>query len=263
MSTETITTTDVGQARRIGFYLFGGLFVAFSIFAFWIMSGILPYVFTGWFQPEALGIHQLHETMASAFFWSILAGMIFTLVRPAHTISALRQTLTILMAFALLLLATGNLMEPLMLISILLVLSIVTAVLHPARADLIRVLGRVNRWSLGLVVVALIPLLSYAMTQFMTQAGAAPADPHAEVGHWAIMGGYALAIVICGLLASLRSPGWRVPAWSAGVLAFLLGLASLLLPTQASSVGTLWAALAIVWGVVFIAANELTATKTS
>lgn len=251
---------EVGHKRQIGFYVAGGLFLLISLGFFGLMANILTPVFTGWFQAAELGIHQLHEILGSAFFWSLIAGMIFTLVRPAQTISALRQTVAMLAGFVLLLLASlsENLMGPLVMMSILFVLAVVTAALHPARHKILRLHGRARPWLLGLVAVAAIPLLNYAFTQLQSQIGASPGDPHAEVGHWTIMSGYALAIVIYGLLAGLGSAGWRVPAWSAGIMAILFGLASLLLPTQASSIGANWGPVAIVWGIVFVATAELT-----
>lgn len=257
------SSEKVGRKRRIGFYAAAGLFLLISIAFFGLMANVLTYAFTGWFQAAELGIHQLHETLASAFFWSLIAGMIFTLVRPARTIGAIRQTLAILAAFVLILLASlsENLMGPLVMMSILLTLAVVTAALHPARQEILRLRERVQPWLLGLTVVAAVPLLPYALGQLQIQIGASAGDPHAEVGHWTIMSGYALAIVICGLLASLRSAGWRVPAWSAGILAVWFGLASTLFATQASAAGATWGIAAVIWGVLFVAAAEWTAAR--
>ena len=253
----------VGWKRRLGFYAAGGLFLLVSLAFFGLMAGILTYAFTGWFQAAELGIHQLHEILGSAFFWTLIAGMAFTVARPAETISALRQTLLMLVAFLLLLLASfsENLMGPLVMMSLLFVLTVATAALHPARDKILRWKGRLQPWLLGLTVAGAIPLLPYALNQLQIQIGASAGDPHAEVGHWTIMSAYGVAIVLYGLLASLRSVGWRVPAWSAGILAVLFGLASLVLPAQASSVGATWGIAAVIWGVLFVAAAEWTAAR--
>lgn len=265
MSSQATITSErsregVGWQRRIGFYVAGGLFLLISLGFFGLMAGILAYAFTGWFSAAELGVHQLHETLASALFWSFIAGMAFTVARPAQMISALRQTGLMLAAFIVLLLASFSeaLMGPLVMMSILLVLTAITAALHPARGALFRLREGIQPWLLGLTVVAAIPLLPYALNQLQIQIGASAGDPHAEVGHWMIMSAYGVAIVLYGLLASLRSAGWRVLAWSAGILAVLFGVASLLLPTQASSVGAMWGAASVVWGVLFIAAAEWT-----
>ena len=248
----------VGWKRRLGFYGAGGLFLLVSLAFFGVMAGILTHAFSGWFQAAELGIHQLHEILGSAFFWSFIVAMIVTVVRPAEAISALRQVLAVLAAFILALLASLSeaLMGPLVMMSLLFVLAVATAALHPARQELLRLRGRVQPWLMGFTAVAAVPLLPYAVNQLQIQIGASPGDPHAEFGHWTIMGGYALAIVIYGGLASLRGAGWRVPAWSAGILAVLFGAASLLLPAQASSVGATWGIAAVIWGVLFVGAAE-------
>lgn len=268
MSSQATITSErsqegIGWQRRIGFYVAGGLFLLISLGFFGLMAGVLAYAFTGWFSAAELGVHQLHETLASALFWSLIAGMAFTVVRPARTISALRQTGFMLAAFIVLLLASFSeaLMGPLVMMSILFVLTATAAALHPARHKLLRLREGIQPWLLGLTVVAAIPLLPYALNQLQIQIGASPGDPHAEVGHWMIMSAYGVAIVLYGLLASLGSTGWRVPAWSAGILAGLFGVASLLLPTQASSVGAMWGTASVVWGVLFIAATEWTAAR--
>lgn len=264
MSSEmTITGSDrdaqVNRARRIGFYVTGGLFLLMCLAFFALLPDppILPLIVTGWFQPEALGIHQLHETLASGLFWSIVVGMLFTVARPAKTISALRQTLGILLAMVLLVFVSGNLMEPTVMMTVLFVVAGVTAALHPARERLLRLQGGVQPWMLLLAGGAAVPLLGYAFAQLQMQIGASAADEHAAFGHWALMSGYALAIVICGVLGSLRSGGWRVPTWTAGILAVLFGLATFILPGQASGVSSTWGLLAIAWGLVFIVAGEI------
>lgn len=261
--TQERSQEGVGWKRRIGFYVTGGLFLLVSLAFFGLMAGILTYAFTGWFQAAELGIHQLHEILGSAFFWSFIAAMIFTVARPAQTISALRQTVAVLAAFVVALMASlsETLMGPLVMTSLLLALAVATAALHPARGELLRLHERVEVWLLGLTAVAAVPLLPYGLNQLQTQIGASPGDPHAAVGHWTIMSGYALAIVIYGVLASLRSPGWRVPAWSAGILAVVFGAGSLLMPAQASSVGATWGAAAVVWGVLFVVVGEWTAAR--
>lgn len=268
MSSQATITRErpqegISWQRRIGFYAAGGLFLLISLAFFGLMAGVLAYAFTGWFQAAELGIHQLHEILASALFWSLIAGMAFTVARPTATIGALRQTLFMLAAFLLLLLASFSeaLMGPLVMMSILFVLTVVTAALHPARHEVLHLRNGVQPWLLGLTVLAAIPLLPYALNQLQIQIGASPGDPHAEVGHWMITSAYGFAVVLYGLLASLRSAGWRVPAWSAGILAVLFGVASLVMPTQASSVGATWGVAALIWGVLFVAAAEWTAAR--
>jgi hypothetical protein len=66
-----------------------------------------------------------------------------------------------------------------------------------------------------------------------------------------------MKIIFLGLFASLKWPGWRVPAWGAAFSLFMLGLTSLLMPNQASSVGELWGTLAILTSFAFVSVAEL------
>jgi hypothetical protein len=81
-------------------------------------------------------------------------------------------------------------------------------------------------------------------------------DSHAAQGHYGLMVAMSVTLLVYGLFASAAPTGWRFSAWSAGGLAVVFGLSSVVYPFQASSLGTTWGALAIVWGVVFIAASE-------
>jgi hypothetical protein len=70
------------------------------------------------------------------------------------------------------------------------------------------------------------------------------------------MAAVAIAVVLLGLLAAARTQGWRLPAWSAGTAAIIVGLASCVLPDVPGSVGQACGALAVVWGVLFVAVAE-------
>jgi hypothetical protein len=75
-------------------------------------------------------------------------------------------------------------------------------------------------------------------------------------GHWSAMGAFGLIVLGLAGVGSLRPPGWRVPAWCAGLSAILYGSASFANPGDASSATGVWALLAIAWGVAFILATE-------
>lgn len=84
---------------------------------------------------------------------------------------------------------------------------------------------------------------------------------HAAMGHYRNMAAFSFIIILVGLLASFRPPGWRLAAWVAGFLPILLGLSSVVLPDAESSLGLFWGLAAIAWGVVFIVAAALTRDK--
>jgi peptidoglycan/LPS O-acetylase OafA/YrhL len=82
--------------------------------------------------------------------------------------------------------------------------------------------------------------------------------------HWTSMAGMALAIVLLGLLASLRTRGWRIVVWLAAAGSAVYGLASIVFATfpgtsfpYPGGEGVGWGLLAIVGGIALVAASEL------
>lgn len=243
-----------GRKRQIAFYIVGGLFTLLFFGMLTFMVPLIPYAVTGWFSAEALGAHQIHDTMAAVLFCAILAGMLFQVRTPRSQVGGMQQTVAVLLGLNAVILL-GNFFFPPMLIF--LVLGILTAVLHPAGRRLLPKFERLNVPMLGLGLVAAVPLIIYAIAQIGLQRLGVPNDTHAEFGHWVVMAGYAVAIPLLALLAALRPSGWRVPAWSAGILAILFGLASLVM-NGASAIEPLWGAAAILWGILFIGMSEKT-----
>lgn len=260
-------------ARRMAFYavvvVFVGLFGA-------IAAPDLVVLFTGLFPATDLGAHRVHELVIAATLWTILLGMLAQVRRPETAVAGVYQSalvvLSVFVAGAL-----GSYFRPPVLLF--LVLAAVAGALHPAGREVLSALrpDGLNRAMLALVVVAAIPLGAFAADQVALQAGTADAAHHAdhagadheeahrehvEEGHFASAAGFAIAIVVLGLLASLLPPGWWLSAWSAGGMAAVYGLASALYPDLASSAGTLWGGLAILWGVAFVATAELTQEET-
>jgi hypothetical protein len=66
----------------------------------------------------------------------------------------------------------------------------------------------------------------------------------------------AIALVAIGLLASARTPGWRLAAWAAGVAASIFGVASVALPDVPGSIGVPGGLLVVAWGVLVVASAE-------
>ncbi|MGH2361139.1 MAG: hypothetical protein ACRDGM_11455, partial [bacterium] len=138
--------------------------------------------------------------------------------------------------------------------------TVIAVLLHPARRDFFRSfsVSRVNWVMLALVIIAAVPLLAFASTNIGLQGTVA--DDHAGIGHYGFMAAFGFTVIGAGLLASLRPAGWRLTAWVAGLLPTFLGLASVVFPDVSSSLGLVWAVAAIAWGVVFVAAAQLTQT---
>jgi len=131
-------------------------------------------------------------------------------------------------------------------------------VLHPARREFLR-LGPLCRPLLAIAAVAAIPSVAYAL-EMGAQAQQLVGPPH-HVQRLSTMAALAVAIVLVGLLASIRTRGWRVPAWSAGLAALLFGLASMVYPDHPAAAGFGWGAVALAGGILFITVAEWEARR--
>jgi hypothetical protein len=73
---------------------------------------------------------------------------------------------------------------------------------------------------------------------------------------------YTLSLLGLASLASRRNRGRRFAAYGAGLLAVMLAIASVFNPTT-SGLSPTWAALAALWGVVFVGTYEWTVRRDS
>lgn len=238
--------------RLLAFYGVAALFVLLFAGMLTFMVPVLPLAFTGWFDAAGLGAHQIHDTLAAVLLWAALVGVLAQFLRPRTQTGGMQQSLAVLVALNGAIVAGRFSFAPML---IFLGLAVMTATLHPAGRHLLPRPGRASYPLLAMTLLIALPVLLYASGQIGLQRLAIPDDPHGEFGHWVIMGGYALAIVFLSGLAGLRPTGWRVPAWSAGLLAILLGLASLVLD-GASALSPLWSVIAIAWGGTYITLVE-------
>jgi hypothetical protein len=203
--------------------------------------------------------HRVHDLTFGFVFGTAVVGMLAQLRRPSQNVAgqlmALIPWVGLMLAFVL---AGASL--PFAAAPFIAAFTLLAAILHPAGRDFFRSFGvsRVDRMLLPLVIVAAVPLLAFASTNIGLQRSLT--DDHAALGHYGFMAAFSFTVIGVGLLASLRPDGWRLTAWVAGLLPALLGLASLVYPDVASSLGILWAIAAIAWGVGFVAAAELTRT---
>ena len=126
--------------------------------------------------------------------------------------------------------------------------------LHPAREAFLKRDTAPSRIPLAITAIAAVPFVAYAL-DMGAQARDLAGPPH-HVQRFSTMAAMAVAILLTGLLAALRTPGWRIPTWSAGMAAIVFGLASVVFPAQAGAVGRGWGGLAIAGGVLFIAVAE-------
>jgi hypothetical protein len=203
--------------------------------------------------------HRVHDLTFGFVFVPAIAGMLAQVRRPAKNVAGMLMAVT---PWIGLLLAAVLSTSPLVILSAQSLLPAVlitsSAVLHPTGRDLFGSFHRsqVSWLMLALVVIAAVPLLAFAASNIGLQATVA--DDHAGMGHYGFMAAFSFTVIAAGVLAGLRPAGWRLTAWVAGLLPALLGLTSLVYPDVPSSLRLGWALAAIAWGVVFVAAAELT-----
>lgn len=105
-----------------------------------------------------------------------------------------------------------------------------------------------------LTALGAVPWLVYAADMYAAnRALRAPTELTNNVNHWAIQGALAVALVLFAGLAALRPSLRRFNAVRVGICAVYFGLSSLRFPEVAAALPTVWAWLAIGWGVLIAA----------
>jgi hypothetical protein len=201
--------------------------------------------------------HRVHDFTFSFLVGTAVVGMLAQLRTPSKNVAG--QLMALIPWVGLMLSSVlSNTMIRFAPAPMLIALTLIATILHPTGRDLFSSfsVSRVNRVMLALVITAAVPLMAFASTNIGLQRTVT--NDHAALGHYGFMAAFSFTVIGVGLLASLRPDGWRLTAWVAGLLPALLGLASLVYPYVNSSLGLVWALAAIAWGVVFIAAAELT-----
>jgi hypothetical protein len=206
--------------------------------------------------------HRTHDLTFGLLFVPAVVGILAQLRRPSKNIAGQLMALVPSAGLLLTLLVTlvlannGNVLQPPWVT--VMAAALIATVLHPAGRDFFCSfrMERTNWLMLALVIMGAVPLLVFASTNLGLQGTAA--DDHAGLGHYGFMAAFSFTVIGVGLLASLRPDGWRLPAWVAGLLPVLLGLASVVYRDATSSLSLVRALAAIAWGAVFVAAAELT-----
>ena len=231
-------------ARYAAFYLVAVVFLTMAIQA---VGFLLEWGVTAWFST-AFGVHRIHQIVDGVLIAGMILGVAVQLYRPVRRVAAMQATIVLMVVFSAFAFAGGGPAEEVLPF---LVFAVVLGALHPSGREMLRpfTAGRFSPRLVGLVAVAAIPLVGFALSQFGLQLSAG--DDHAALGHWGSMAAFVVGIGLLGVLASLRTRWWVFPAALAGVFAVFHGLASVLF-TTASSVGPMWGGLELVWGVVFL-----------
>lgn len=281
-------TPRVGRARRVAFFVVLVLFALMHIFL-----TPLPFAVLGWFLEEGVVSHRIHEIVFGFTFAVSLVGLLTHLRKPEMRVAQMYQVVIVTWLLVAVTLLVDALLDPIVIAF--LILPALLVLLHPARSQLLHPPLNMSRLLALLVVAATIPFTYFAVNEFRIGLDASRIAPPIEesvenrlgddasedefeaafiqelrqatssneefeaaqhVGHWSTMGAFALIVLGLALVGALRPPGWRIPAWSAGLSSILYGSASFANTGDASSATAVWALLAIVWGVVFILATE-------
>lgn len=199
---------------------------------------------------------QTNPVVDLAFF--ALGGILVTTglasqVRGGH-VAGLQQAVLALLALS----AAGWLgarIEPFVGPLLLLVAAAPLIVLHPRRRQLLAPGDGVSGPLMVLALTAAVPAAVYAAGML---AQARVAGPSCFLGQCvrgdrlAEAAALAIAVVLVALLAALRTPGWPVPVWCAGLAALVLGAISWAFPEAPGALAPWAAAATVLWGVAFV-----------
>jgi hypothetical protein len=229
--------------------------------AFRIVAGVLgvaviglslPFAITS-FTDDAESIHRLHF-VAGVFASGVLLGgsLLICAWRP-ESIGPFWVAVATGVASTIAGLISGDFISGLWFTAP--ISLVILIALHPERSSLLRIDG-IDVATASLALVALVPAVASALTQSELQRNGSSLDPHVEFHHYSGMASYALSLPLAALAAALRLPGRRIAVWIVGVTGAGLGLASLLLSDYVGAFDPVWAWLAMVWGVVFVAVGQ-------
>ncbi|HBY96144.1 MAG: hypothetical protein M5U01_38625 [Ardenticatenaceae bacterium] len=252
-----------GRVRRVAFFvwaailslLFGITFIGVTVLTvgIWLVNQN-PYT-----NPVTdLGFFALGAII-------ITAGLVVQLRAPEHKIAGVQQAVIGLLALGVAGLIGGR-VEPLTGSLLFLVATAILVALHPARREFFKVGKRLSAPLAALSILAAIPATAYAATMLVQARQAGPSCFFGRCAYgdrFAEMAALAIAIVVLGMLAASQTEGWRVTAWSVGAAAAIFGSASIVLPEVSGAPGQAAGALAVAWGVLFVAVAEREKRNTS
>jgi hypothetical protein len=230
-----------------------GTTIAFRILA--ALFGSLSILSSALFAVDPLvsddPIDRSHRVHAIGGLWGFgLTGAVLLAiaVRPSN-VNAYQAGLVASIGMVVVGLVAGDLVPGFLFVG--LVISLILFALHPHRREALSFSGKPSALLLGLGLIALVPAGAYALTMAELQGGPAT-DPHVELHHWSGMAAAALSIVLVGVVAGLRTKGWRLTAWLAAGAGVLFGLTSVIYPDDPGAVESPWSWLAIAMSVLFM-----------
>jgi len=251
-----LPAVGAGSTRRRAFFMWAA-----------ILSLVFGLLFIG-VTALTIGMWVAHQDALTtpvsdlSFFalGAIIIGMGFAvqLRVPERKIAGVQQAVLGILALGVAGLI-GNRVEPLVGSLVFLLAAAILVALHPARREFFKLGQGLSAPLAALSILAAVPAVVYAASMLVLARHAGPSCffgrcPYGD--RLAEMAALALAIVLVGMLAALKTQGWRVAARSAGASAVILGLVSIVLPNAPGALGPAWGALTATWGVLFVVAAE-------
>ena len=235
--------------RAIAFKAWAATLVAVFGVAFFGLTSLA----LAWFQePEGVAGPVTELGYGVLFGITLTGGLLVQLRGAERKIAGVQQALLVIPALVFGSAIASDFQNLVPALIMLPAIGILLA-LHPAREEFFGSGAAPSRALLAFTVIAAVPLVAYAL-DMGAQAQDLAGPPH-HVQRLSTMAAMALAIALTGLLAALQTRGWRIPAWSAGTAAIAFGLASVAFPDQPGAVGRGWGSIAVVGGLLFIAAS--------
>jgi hypothetical protein len=250
---------SLSKTRRTWFSAMAIVFALIFGVGFFSWIGLV----TGWFEGGERQIHRVHDIGSSGIATGLLIAV------PLLILSWRRDDIALLQMLGVAAVATvvGAVLatEPAY-AAFVVILAVPVVVLTAISRGWRRFLSPGEGWAPELLVAALVgaPFWgAFAWTMARNQANFPANDPHVEEFHWVGMAVLAIGLVLMVVLASLRTQGWRIVAWLTGLGSIVYGAASILFATYPgsdvpypSSEGSIWGALAMLWGAAVVVLAE-------
>lgn len=213
----------MSRTRTIWFSAMAGLFAA--IFGL-VLFGWLGLLF-GWFDNDGGGIHRVHNVGGSGVTAGILIAVPLMVLAWRRQDVALLQTVAVVgLAFVV----ASVLASDWVILAFLAIVAIPVVVLLAIGRGWGRFVSAGEGFAPAVLVVTLASAafwVTYALSTAKLQRIGSPHDPHVEMHHWTSMASMALAIVLVGLLASLKTKGWVTVARLVAAGSIVYGAASI------------------------------------
>jgi hypothetical protein len=252
-----IANPTISRLRRVAFTVWAALLVVLFGVAFFGLTSLA----IGWFGDLEGVAGPVTDIGYGALVGLILTvGLASQLRHPERRIAGLQQAALVIPSLAAGSLLANDSQNAEQLILLIPALGVLW-VLHPTRGELLRPPIRISPVLAVIALLGAIPLIAYAVA--MGSAAQELIGPPHHIQRLSWMAALAVAIELTAVLAALRTPGWRIPAWSAATAVMFFGVASVMFPEHPAAVGSVWGGLAIGGGLFFGAVAEWEARRST